>query len=276
MNLEYIESFIAVAKFQSLNFASEQLNISTPALSKRINHIENYFNCKLFERTRKGVFLTSKGEVVLEKLTKIQLELTELKNYTASQGSSVLRLGVLPSFAIRYQQLLENNEITKHLTVLVESNTQSLKEKLHDGFIDAFIGDISFLTEEPLFHKSLYQEKYVVMYSDKKQLTGSPSITIEALQSENLLLLNPPCDTATFIQNQLPHQHKNINFKNDFESLIASVKNSKNITVFPESLKMRTTHMNLFYKTLSNYARNIGIASYNQDPVEKLTKILNI
>ena len=40
MNIEYIEDFIKVAEHQSLNQASKILNISTPALSKRIKSIE--------------------------------------------------------------------------------------------------------------------------------------------------------------------------------------------------------------------------------------------
>lgn len=47
MNIDYIEDFIKVAECQSLNQASDLLNISTPALSKRIKHIENYFVLKV-------------------------------------------------------------------------------------------------------------------------------------------------------------------------------------------------------------------------------------
>ena len=41
MNIEYIEDFIKVAEYQSLNQASKILNISTPALSKRIKVLKN-------------------------------------------------------------------------------------------------------------------------------------------------------------------------------------------------------------------------------------------
>lgn len=36
MNFEYIQDFIRVAEYNSINKASQELNISTPALSKRI------------------------------------------------------------------------------------------------------------------------------------------------------------------------------------------------------------------------------------------------
>ncbi|WP_436939922.1 helix-turn-helix domain-containing protein, partial [Staphylococcus xylosus] len=58
MNIEYIEDFIKVAEYQSLNQASKLLNISTPALSKRIKRVEEYFESDLFYRTSRGIFLT--------------------------------------------------------------------------------------------------------------------------------------------------------------------------------------------------------------------------
>ena len=51
MNFEYIQDFIRVAEYNSINKASQELNISTPALSKRIKRVEAYFNCHLFYRT---------------------------------------------------------------------------------------------------------------------------------------------------------------------------------------------------------------------------------
>ena len=66
MNIDYIYDFIKVAEYKSLNKASHTLNISTPALSKRINSIEDYFNSVLFIRTVNGIFLNEQGEIVLD------------------------------------------------------------------------------------------------------------------------------------------------------------------------------------------------------------------
>ncbi|MCY1585393.1 helix-turn-helix domain-containing protein [Staphylococcus pettenkoferi] len=56
MHLDYIEDLKRVAELQSMNKAAQYLNISTPALSKRIKSVENYFECKLFYRNAKGIF----------------------------------------------------------------------------------------------------------------------------------------------------------------------------------------------------------------------------
>lgn len=56
MNFNYMKDFIKVVEYNSLNKASRELNISTPALSKRIRSVEDYFDCQLFYRTSKGIF----------------------------------------------------------------------------------------------------------------------------------------------------------------------------------------------------------------------------
>nr|BFF30339.1 hypothetical protein KUHPSE03_p1510 [Staphylococcus epidermidis] len=55
-NFNYMKDFIKVVEYISLNKNSRELNISIPALSKRIRSIEDYFNCNLFYRTSKGNF----------------------------------------------------------------------------------------------------------------------------------------------------------------------------------------------------------------------------
>ncbi|NGX76124.1 LysR family transcriptional regulator [Staphylococcus sciuri] len=60
MNIDYIEDFIKVAETKSINNASQLLNISPPALSKRIKQIENYFECDLFYKLQEEYFLLKK------------------------------------------------------------------------------------------------------------------------------------------------------------------------------------------------------------------------
>lgn len=58
MNLELYKIFISVANNKNITRASEELNISQPAISKSIKNLEEYLGGKLFTRTRRGVILT--------------------------------------------------------------------------------------------------------------------------------------------------------------------------------------------------------------------------
>jgi DNA-binding transcriptional LysR family regulator len=66
MELIEIEAFLAVAKAGSFTAAADQLFISQPAISRRIELLERELAAPLFERGRGGAALTDAGDVFLE------------------------------------------------------------------------------------------------------------------------------------------------------------------------------------------------------------------
>ncbi|MDT9606381.1 LysR family transcriptional regulator [Lactobacillus johnsonii] len=57
-----LKTFIAVADNRSFNKAANELFISTPAVIKQINNLEENIKIKLFKRTHNGVSLTKAGQ----------------------------------------------------------------------------------------------------------------------------------------------------------------------------------------------------------------------
>lgn len=68
INFELYRAFIIVADEQNITKASEKLHISQPALTKQIHILEESLNVKLFERSKVGVSLTSKGTELYSKI----------------------------------------------------------------------------------------------------------------------------------------------------------------------------------------------------------------
>jgi DNA-binding transcriptional LysR family regulator len=62
-NLRHFRVFLAVAERQSPTRAAEQCRVSQPAITQAINKLERDTGGALFERTRKGFFLTARGQV---------------------------------------------------------------------------------------------------------------------------------------------------------------------------------------------------------------------
>ncbi|PTI30975.1 LysR family transcriptional regulator [Mammaliicoccus vitulinus] len=275
MNIDYIEDFIKVAKYQSLTKASNMLNISTPALSKRIQSIENYFECDLFYRTSKGIFLNEQGTHVLNKLISIKEEMDHLKCQVLNSKNSILRIGLVPSFSLFKLANHTRNAMTNQLSIKIESNTQILLGHLHNGDIDVIIGDINFLQNDDLLYKTLYSEKYIVVYSKTSHINSAEPITIDKLKNEKILTLTPPCDTLNFIQKHLSNTKLNIDYKNDLESIFANIQAGNGITLIPESLSGRIENLNLLNNELAQHSRKVGLIAYNNDILEKSYKILS-
>ena len=69
MHLDELESFIQVARLGSFSAAAQQLHISQPAMSKRIQSLEHHLGVTLFDRLGKRVRLTPAGELLVVKAT---------------------------------------------------------------------------------------------------------------------------------------------------------------------------------------------------------------
>ena len=66
-DLQQLQAFIAVAERGSFRAAAEQIHLSPPALSRRIERLETALGARLFNRTTREVELTSLGRVFLER-----------------------------------------------------------------------------------------------------------------------------------------------------------------------------------------------------------------
>ena len=274
MNIDYIEDFIKVAECQSLNQASDLLNISTPALSKRIKHIENYFECDLFYRTSRGIFLTKNGEIVLEKLLIVRQNLKNLKLQIFESINSNIRLGLLPSFSLYKLENSQKKMLNNNIEIKIENNTQILLEHLYNGDIDVIIGDITSNESQKLFYKYVYSEDYMIVYSRNSRLINNDSIAVDTLKNYKIFVLTPPCDTLAFIRKNFSEMKLEIEYKDNLESIFASVKTGQGITIIPRSLTTRVESMNLQISKLENYSRDVGLIAYNKKTLDNVFEML--
>ncbi|RDE22557.1 LysR family transcriptional regulator [Motiliproteus coralliicola] len=101
MRIRNLETFVKVARLGSFHAASEQLNTSQPAVSARINALEDELDVKLFDRDKGGTRLTPRGRQTLpyaEKLLALCQEMKQqLRQDTPEQG--VLRIGISDTLA---------------------------------------------------------------------------------------------------------------------------------------------------------------------------------
>jgi DNA-binding transcriptional LysR family regulator len=87
-NLQDLETFVAIARSGSLTAAANQLGISTATTSHRISKLEGVLNLVLFYRNSRNLSLTAEGEVFLERIEQI---LMDLKQAEIDAGSCSVR-----------------------------------------------------------------------------------------------------------------------------------------------------------------------------------------
>jgi LysR family glycine cleavage system transcriptional activator len=98
--LTAVEAFVQVARLGSVKAAAEELALSSPALSRRVQALERFVGRELFERRHQAMMLNAEGETLLGRVAPALDALTKAIEATSGESEILrLRLGVLPLFA---------------------------------------------------------------------------------------------------------------------------------------------------------------------------------
>ena len=101
-DLQELQAFVAVAERASFRAAAEDLHLSQPALSRRVDKLEAQLGAKLLERTTRRVSLTNIGRVFLERA---RTAIDELESAVlsigdlATQREGLITVACVPSVA---------------------------------------------------------------------------------------------------------------------------------------------------------------------------------
>lgn len=170
LNIQQLETFLAVIRCGGIGKAAEQLNLTQPAVTSRIKGLEYSVATPLFERKPQGLKLTKRGEILLTYAEKF-MHLSELvdRDVVDPQGSERrLRLGVSETIAQSWLPDFIKNLNQEFPKLSVEINVDistALRTSLLDRNIDLAIllGPVSEYSidniELPEFDLSWYASK---------------------------------------------------------------------------------------------------------------------
>lgn len=141
LKFEHLDTFMMVVKFGGVRKAAERIHLSQPAVTSRIQALEESLGVALFERRTKGMSLTKRGETLL-RYAKQHAQLHHMIQLEVADPTSVdlhLRLGVsetivqawLPDFVAAFREQFPR--ATVDITVDISSN---LRQGLLDRTLD--------------------------------------------------------------------------------------------------------------------------------------------
>lgn len=79
MDIDSLLAFVSTIKEQSFSKAAIKLNLTQPAITKRIQNLESQLNVKLFERLQREIILTEAGEALLPHALNVLHEIDNAK-----------------------------------------------------------------------------------------------------------------------------------------------------------------------------------------------------
>jgi LysR family nitrogen assimilation transcriptional regulator len=178
MELRQLRYFVAVAEAKGLTAAVETLFIAQPALSQSIKQLEEELGIKLFNRSRKGMELTSAGSaffdhanLILRQVVRAKESLDDFeKNPSGSVSiampssvNHVLSAPLFKSVHERYPKIILNLE-----EVLAFDVRKAFDLEMYDLLVYFQLREMDNISVEPLIEEQLL---FASAYSDKNMLS---------------------------------------------------------------------------------------------------------
>ncbi|MEN4826855.1 LysR family transcriptional regulator [Pseudomonas sp. P39-UII1] len=193
-DLNDLQAFRAVVDQGSFSKAADAVRISQPALSRRIEKLEDALGVRLFERTTRKVSLTQAGrgfmpsvERLLDDLDNALLGISEV----ASTRLGQVTVACVPSAAYYFmpQVIAHYHQQYPRIKVKVlDSSAHDVLSAVVDGEADFGVSFMGTLEADVEF-EPLVQESYVVACRRDHPLAGRSSVSWEAFYQQDYISL---------------------------------------------------------------------------------------
>ena len=165
MNLTHLKYAVTIAKTNSINKAADELFVGAPAMSRAIKELESNLGVTLFERSAKGMFLTSDGKLFVEYASKVLKEVDDIENIFKTNNDKSSKFSIYAPRATYINDAFKNFS----LKVTSDTNTELLyKEADADTIVnrilkeDGRLGIFRYSEIDEPYYRSLVDEKGIV------------------------------------------------------------------------------------------------------------------
>ncbi|WP_371268885.1 LysR family transcriptional regulator [Variovorax sp. OK202] len=195
MEIRHLRCFAAVATQLHFTRAAENLGISTPAISKQIQEIEQTLGTRLFERTKRSVKLTSAGHLYLAEVKQTLVQFARANETARRAGRGEvgrIEIGYVASAA--FSGILQRNlshfrrERPEVQINSWEVSMERLPKLLEEGDLD-----IAFLRPPMAYPSSieeltLHRERFVLAVPADSQWAAGKTISASQLRVHSFVV----------------------------------------------------------------------------------------
>lgn len=196
LNLRQIEAFKAVVEHGTVSRGAEVLNISQPAMSKLIAHLEADTGLKLFDRLKGRLAPTKRAMRLYEEISRIFAGIRQVESAVDAirrEDQGRLAIGVIPALSGSFIQQAISRFLSGHPNVFCAVDSVSsqwivdriIARQLDVGIVGAAIAN-PFVVIEPLMEHSL-----VCVLPKGHDLAGQDQIDARDLDGVDVIGLPP-------------------------------------------------------------------------------------
>jgi DNA-binding transcriptional LysR family regulator len=194
MQLAQIEAFVEIAQQHSISRAAENLYLTQPALTSRLQSLEAELGERLFVRVKYGVTLTDAGKTFLPYAQRVMRTLTEARGALANLREATvgnLYLGAGPFIGTyilpTLLQLFAFTHPRVHVGVRTGHSEEVLSMVLNE---EVQIGMVRKLKHPEVETVKLWDDELVLVVPPGHDFCRHESVTVEEMAAEGLVLFD--------------------------------------------------------------------------------------
>lgn len=291
MRIEDLNYFLAVAETGHVGRASERLGQSQPALTKGIQRLERELALQLFERSPRGMTLTTPGQAFYERARHVRASLDDAVKEASDLHLGrvgLVRVGVAPTYADFFfgtvcPALLRQRPAAR-VKVRMGLNDELLAA-LQFGDLDIALSGLQATPSPDFDQLPLFRDDLHVVAREGHPLFSAASLQCEDVAAAGWVL---PARTvsmrrlidARFAALGLPEPQVVVEADSSITTLAALVKSSDLLTVLAESLLTRSIGQGLRPLGLADmrWPRTVGVTTrrgaYASPLAQRLAELL--
>lgn len=213
MDTQNLKAFIAVAKLRSFSAAATKLFLTQPAVSKRINLLEQQLDTRLFDRIGRQVTLTEAGRTLLPKANSILQDITEaMQEISDLQGQVRGKLKLVTSHHIGLHRLPDilRTYAMNHPEVEIDIQFKDSEDAYHSVLSGEFdLGLVTRVTDTDcrICSETVWHDKLIFVAAQNHPLSQQSSVTLLDISKYPALLPEKKFLTSRIVE-ELFQQHK--------------------------------------------------------------------
>ena len=283
MRLEDLHFFLAVAESGHVGRASASMGLTQPALTKGLQRLENELGVQLFQRTSRGMVLTSPGEAFYKKARLVSMNLEDAMReaealHLGNMGR--IRLGIPPGYlemlGVPACETLITQRPAARIKISVGLN-DTLFKSLKFGELDLCISAISDLEEPELIQRPLITDDLIVVARRQHPLLTRSHLQLSDLLSYGWIL--PPENVlarraidARFLNARLPIPEVVIESSSTISTFLPIVKSTDLLTAIGQrSLSNMGTSLAPIPLDQARWPRKIGLCMRRDAYISPIT-----
>ena len=202
-----VDTFLCVCRHMNYTKASEELNITQPAVSQHIKYLEHYYGTRLFMYENKKLYLTSPGKILYERLNTLKHDEQKLREEVSACDPQVYNVSMGVTMTVGEYAIIDSlsEYIKRHPNVNLQihfGNTEELLELLKLGKINLALVE-GYYPKDDYRHFNYSNEKYMAVCSvNHKFAVGKPT-RLSDLFGERLLVREKGSGTRNILERNL-------------------------------------------------------------------------